>query len=280
MEKNRIYDNILNFIIKSNKSHEQDPWTVKISRSTEIKNRCLIELSYIKYKIVKWNKFLSTRVCTNFLARPTGLLKRRRQDRRQPRKTPIQCLGETMFGVKSVNLLCALLNTSTSHSRHKIPLCLSGIHTKVVRYSLSQWLCECSCVWCASEKQVSLSLEAAAGAGARKHAAGEREKGWTGWIWRPRMHAEGGGVGWSSRSHVVKPDPSPAALLQPLTGLPCLCSALFYSALIIIPAINTAHVRPTTKNMRGALRSCLSLTRSLFRARWDEKIGLECLIPC
>jgi len=82
--------------------------------------------------------------------------------------------------------------------------------------------------------------------------AGEREKGWTGWIWRPRMHAEGGGVGWSSRSHVVKPDPSPAALLQPLTGLPCLCSALFYSALIIIPAINTAHVRPTTKNMRGA----------------------------
>jgi hypothetical protein len=34
-----------------------------------------------------------------------------------------------MFDVKSVNLLCLLLNTSTSHSRHKIPLsALCNIH--------------------------------------------------------------------------------------------------------------------------------------------------------
>jgi hypothetical protein len=190
-----------------------------------------------------------------------------------------------MFGVKSVNLLCALLNTGTSHSRHKIPLSalcntqrlrrgiliVSVIMRVLMRLVLLKSRSLCLCLW------------AAAGAGARSQAQPsekeKNEKGWTAWL-ACRMdmeapHARGGGRGGvvvaltcgETRSVPRRPPP---ASHRPSLSLLC----AFLQRVNNYPCDKHGSCAPDDeKHARRSLSvdSCLSLAhslaRSLFRAR-------------
>ena len=145
----------------------------------------------------------------------------------------------------------------------------------------------------ASEKQVSFShcLWAAGGGGvrslARKLSRRKRKR-----LDRMDMeapHARGGGRGGvvvaltcgETRSVPRRPPP---ASHRPSLSLLC----AFLQRVNNYPCDKHGSCAPDDeKHARRSLSvdscGCLSLTHSLtplFRARWDEKIGLECLIPC
>lgn len=153
-----------------------------------------------------------------------------------PEKTLIQLSavksGKTMFGVKWVNLLCALLNTSTSHWRHKIPLsnsqrpwgtyCLWDYARLVLLKSRSL------CLWCKQASSRSAEKE--------KKAGRARQDGWIN-IWMEAPHARGGGRGGvvvaltcgETRSGPRRPPPAShrpslsllCAFLQRVNNYPC-----------------------------------------------------------